>query len=129
MRTAALALVAALCGVQAAYAQQATLPAPWLPLDPGHADCQQTANAVVLRNAALRFELSKQDGGQLKPAQFENGFVHATQALDGQLFSLNVRGGKPLSASQFQLDGAVACSTIAAIPNARAPLIAVPAWR
>ena len=118
MRTAALALVAALCGVQAAYAQQATLPAPWLPLDPGHADCQQTANAVVLRNAALRFELSKADGGLLKPAQFENGFTHATQALDGQLFSLNVRGGKPLSAAQFQLDGAVACSTVAAVPNA-----------
>jgi hypothetical protein len=110
-RPALLALSLALADAQAHAA--APLPASWLPLDPGAAQCQQNDKGGSLGNAAVRFEILRQDGS-LKPSALVNGFTGASQALDGQLFAVTVRGGKTIGASQFQLEGPVQCQPVAA---------------
>ncbi|MBV8605765.1 MAG: enterotoxin [Pelomonas sp.] len=101
----------------------ATLPEPWLPLAPGAAHCEAQGERATLADAALRFELDAR-AGQVRPARLVNGFTQREQALAGELFSLTLRGkpgggaAKALAASQFKLDGALACTTVAAQPGA-----------
>jgi len=110
-------LLAILAVVAAPAGANTPLPAPWLPLAPGAASCHVDGDTATLADAALRFELSRRDG-QLRPARLANGFTKREQALDGELFSFALRGGKALPASQFTLDGALECQPVAALPDA-----------
>lgn len=101
----------------AAPAAQQQLAQPWLPLDAGPAHCQHGGDQASLSNAVLQFDVAAQ-GKSIKPVLFNNGYTHASQALDGELFAVTTRDGKALPASQFQLDGALECQPIAAIPTA-----------
>ena len=116
-------LKAALIGVaiarmlDASAATQQQLAQPWLPLDPGQAHCQHGNDQASLSNAVLRFDVALQ-GLRITPALFSNGYAHTSQALDGELFAVTTRDGKSLAASQLQLDGALECQAIAAVPTA-----------
>ena len=107
-------LVAAL-GASAAEPQR--LPPPWLPLAPGAARCQADAAGATLSNAALRFAVAARNAS-LVPATLDNGFTATAHPLAGELFSVLPRGGTRVAASTFKLDGAPACTPIAAVPDA-----------
>ncbi|MBS0193277.1 MAG: enterotoxin [Proteobacteria bacterium] len=110
MRTSTLLAVMLLATFSAAA--QAT--APWLPLVPGIAHCATRSDGGDLANAAIRFSI-RDEQGHLRPAVLENRFDGISQALDGELFTLRLRGGKQaLKAGAFTLDGALRCEDIAA---------------
>ncbi|GAA0713703.1 enterotoxin [Dokdonella soli] len=117
--SAAFAAAAALVSVDvmAGTSPAATLPAPWLPSDPGAAHCRTDASHAELTNGALRFGVAI-NGKSVRPAEFDNAFAAARHALNGELFSVLPRGGKKLDASNFRLDGALRCNRIAAAPGA-----------
>ncbi|MGA9341991.1 MAG: hypothetical protein WBV61_06610, partial [Rhodanobacteraceae bacterium] len=94
-----------------------TLPPPWLPSDPGKAQCDVGKNTAELRDGALRFAISL-DHGALRPSAFDNRFTKSNHALKGELFSVLPRDGKPLDSSRFRLEGALACVPVAAKPDA-----------
>ena len=100
-----------------AHAASQTLPPPWLPSDPGVAHCQAGKVGAALDNGALRFAITLDDGA-LRPAAFDNRFTDAKHVLNGELFSILPRDGKPIAASRFRLEGSLACATIAAKPDA-----------
>ncbi len=100
-----------------AHAAAPALPAPWLPSEPGAAHCGVRGADAELRNQALRFALTTRDG-VLAPAAFDNGFARTPHALKGDLFSVTTRDKQRSGASEFRLDGAPACSQIAARPDA-----------
>lgn len=93
-----------------------TLPAPWLPSPPGPAHCVAGQQRVELSNSALRFEVSI-GAHSLHPVALDNRFSGARHPLNGELFSVLPRGGKPLDASRFELIGAVRCRAINARPD------------
>ncbi|MGB8377777.1 MAG: enterotoxin, partial [Rhodanobacteraceae bacterium] len=114
------ATIAALCLPRISHAMAAptdTLPPPWLPSDPGKAHCDVGESSPELANGTLRFAITDDNGG-LHPTAFDNRFTSAKHALKGELFSLLLRDGKSIDASRFRLEGALACSAIAAKPDA-----------
>jgi hypothetical protein len=96
-----------------------TLSPPWLPADPGKAQCRIADGGAELSNGVLRFVV-RADGKSVKPSLLENRFVHRAQVLDGELFVVtpgggkSPRGGKSIGASEFALTGDLSCVTIAA---------------
>ncbi|MBS0212491.1 MAG: enterotoxin [Proteobacteria bacterium] len=91
---------------------------PWLPTAPGAAHCSVRADGGELTNAAIRFAVTTANK-HLQPAALGNGFDGTTQALDGELFALRLRGGKSaLKASAFAIETAPRCEDIAARPGA-----------
>ena len=115
-RSLALASLLALAGAQACAASPALSP-PWLPLDPGAARCGVHGADAELRNRALRFALTARDG-VLAVNALDNGFTQAPHPLKGELFSVTTRDKKRSVASEFRLDGALACIDIPARPDA-----------
>ena len=116
--TVALVLSAMASGTACpADAATQTLPPPWLPSDPGKAQCETGKSGAELANGALRFAIAA-DHGALHLSAFDNGFIGAKHALKGELFSVLPRDGKPIDASRFHLEGALACAPIAANPDA-----------
>jgi len=113
---AALVLSVGLTFAHVAVAGTA-LPPPWMPLDPGHADCHLGDGVATLSNQVLRFSV-RERGQSLEPARLENRFVRRSEALYGQLFSLKIRDGQSIDADQFRLLGDIRCVSIAA--NGRA---------
>ena len=87
---------------------------------PGAAHCDVTNAGAELRDAALRFALSAQDG-VLAPAAFDNGFTQAPHALRAELFSLTTRAKTRLGSSDFRLDARPSArrSPAAPMPPAR----------
>lgn len=90
---------------------------PWLPLDPGKAQCSVQDGRLQLHNAALRFEVAV-DGGALVPVALDNRFTGAAHPLSGELFRFKRRSGEALAASKLALEGKPACEPIAAVPGA-----------
>ena len=115
-RSLALASLLALAGAQACAASPSLSP-PWLPLDPGAARCGVHGTDAELHNRALRFALSARDG-VLAVSALDNGFTQAPHPLKGELFSVTTRDKKRSVASEFRLDGALACVDIPARPDA-----------
>jgi hypothetical protein len=93
------------------------LPPPWLAREPGHAECDAAEGRGALSNEVLRFAVRSEDNS-LRPALFENRFVHRSETLDGQLFSLKLRAGKSIAAGQFRLVGELHCVPIASRDHA-----------
>lgn len=104
------ALLLALAATPLAAAETA---APWLPADPGKADCHAGKSGGELGNAALRYAVAN-DSGALKPVAFDNRFDTSQHALDGQLFALTLRDKSTLDASRFKLQGKLSCTTLKA---------------
>ncbi|MDE2138170.1 MAG: enterotoxin, partial [Gammaproteobacteria bacterium] len=107
----------ALLAVLTARPGAAQLPPPWLPLDPGAAQCASDAQGAALGNAALRFAV-KVDDRHLLPAAFDNGITRESRALGGALFTVTPREGAAVGATRFVLAAPPACSAIAAHPDA-----------
>jgi len=110
-------LLATLAAVATQARASASLPEPWLPLAPGAAQCRLDGDVATLSDAALRFDVTRQ-GDAIRPARLANGFTKREQILEGELFSVALRGGKALPASQFKLGGALECQVVAAVPDA-----------
>jgi hypothetical protein len=108
--------LAALC--RSVFGQ--SLPAPWLPSDPGAPVCEVANDLAALSNGALRFAV-RVEGGGLHPAAFDNRFTLQAHALAGELFSVTLRGRPRRVAGQFTLLGAVRCEPMAANPGAVRP--------
>ena len=85
-------------------------PAPWLPKDPGKAQCRVTRDGGELANSALRFAVAAQDG-ELTPAAFDNRYTASPHALSGNLFALNWRD-KTKAPLILHLDGKLACTAL-----------------
>ena len=115
----AVMLAAALIGSGGATAATQALPPPWLPADPGKAQCRLDARGAELSDGALRFVV-RTDGKSIRPALLENRFTHDEQALEGELFAIaprvarSARGGKQVGASQFELTGRLSCVAVEA---------------
>ena len=106
-------VLAALLPVLAARLSAAELPPPWLPLDPGAAQCASDAHGAALSNAALRFAV-RIDDRHLLPAAFDNGITREPRALSGELFTVTPRESAAVGAARFVLAAPPACSAIAA---------------
>jgi hypothetical protein len=113
-------LLAVLPALAVAAAGAAELPPPWLPLDPGAAECMSDAQGAALHNAALRFAVQV-EGRHLLPAALDNGITREPRALTGELFTVTPRASAAVGATRFVLAAPPACSTIAAHPQRREP--------
>jgi hypothetical protein len=85
-----------------AAAGAAELPPPWLPLDPGAAECMSDAQGAALHNAALRFAVQV-EGQHLLPAALDNGITREPRALTGELFTVTPRESPAVGATRFVL--------------------------
>jgi len=101
----------------AAAAGAAELAAPWLPIEPGTAQCRSGPAGAELANAAVRFAVRVEDR-QLLPAAFNNGITHELRPLSGELFTVTPRAGSALGSARFALAAPPVCSEIAALPGA-----------
>ncbi len=79
----------------------------------GPARCTVGPVWAALENDALGIELSDA-GGQLHWRQFDNRLASTHQAPGGELFSLQLRDGRSIRASDMQLEGEVHCAPLAA---------------
>ncbi|NJD30812.1 MAG: enterotoxin [Gammaproteobacteria bacterium] len=101
----------------AAFAADA-LPPPWLPKDAGAARCVADGSSARLENDAVGFSVDSRSAS-LRPVALENGFVARTTRLQGELFTITLRADKSKRlASQFRLEGALACRPVVAMPGA-----------
>jgi hypothetical protein len=114
MRQILLLLLLAV-GVAATKAEE--VPAPWLPLDPGRAQCKSSRERAVVSNSAVRFELAV-ESAHLRPLLLGNGFTHEQRPLAGELFAFTASGQGAVVASRFVLDGAVTCRALTPQPVA-----------
>jgi hypothetical protein len=110
-------LLAVLPALAVAAAGAAELPPPWLPLDPGAAECMSDAQGAALHNAALRFAVQV-EGQHLLPAALDNGITREPRALTGELFTVTPRESPAVGATRFVLTAPPGCSTITAHPQA-----------
>ncbi len=101
VRSLALASLLAL-NAALAHAASAALPAPWLPMDPGAAHCDDDEAGATLGNQALRFALTTR-GSRLAPTAFDNGFTKTAHPLKGELFSVTLRDKTRIGSNQFLL--------------------------
>ena len=101
----------------AATAGAGELPAPWLPISPGTAQCHSGPAGAELVNAAVRFAV-RIEGRQLLPGALDNGITHEPRPLSGELFAVTQRTGPALAGSRLNLAAAPGCSGIAALPGA-----------
>ena len=85
---------------------------PWLPLEPGAAQCHSTAQAAVLSNRVVGFAVAVREG-HLYPVALDNGFTRKRRALPGELFSVLPRDGTPITAARFALTAAPTCVAVA----------------
>ena len=99
-----------------AFAASADLPAPWLPLDPGAAQCETHADGASLRNKAIGFGLST-FSSIATPGSLYNGFTSNTLELKGETFSVTLRDKTRIGASEFRRSW-VECEHIAGRPDA-----------
>jgi hypothetical protein len=90
---------------------------PWLPNSPGAGHCAVTGDGATLGNGALRFALSSSEH-RLRPLALENAFDRINTALRGELFEIQLHDGRHLRASDFRLQGPLACSKLAGVPAA-----------
>ena len=118
VRLVRLSLALCLYSVAACSTAKADgLPDPWLPLAPGAAECAVGAAGARLSNAAVEFAVENRDGA-LQPVSLVNHFTSHTQPLTGELFVATLRANRAQRvASQFRLEGPVACSRIEALPG------------
>jgi len=118
IRHVRLSLAFAFCIASACNTARADgLPAPWLPLAPGVAACSTGDDSGHLSNAVVEFSVASRDGA-LRPVSLVNRFTGHTQPLTGELFAVTLRADRAKRvASQFQLEGPVACSRIEAQPG------------
>ncbi len=112
----ALALISVLSSSATTAAE--LLPPPWLPKDPGIARCIAEAGTARLSNDAVGFSIDSRSAS-LRPVALENRFLVRTTPLQGEIFTVTLRADKSKRlASQFRLDGALACRPIEPIPAA-----------
>jgi len=118
VRLVRLSLTLWLCAAATCSTAKADeLPALWLPLAPGAAKCAVSGEGARLSNAAIEFAVENRDGA-LQPVSLVNHFTNHTQQLTGDLFTVTLRANRSQRvASQFRLEGPVACSRIEARPG------------
>ena len=109
-RPSRLLCAVALCCSEIAAAVD-VLPPPWLPVEPGRARCEVADGRGVLSNEVLTFAVYSAHGS-LRPARFENRFVHRSTTLEGELFQVKTRAGQSISASDFRGIGELRCESI-----------------
>ena len=90
---------------------------PWLPNSPGAGHCAVGSSGATLGNGALRFALSSSEQ-RLKPLALENAYDRINTALRGELFEIQLHDGRRLRASDFRLEGPLACSKLEGVPAA-----------
>ena len=110
-RSLALAALFTMLAVRAS-AMSPTLPAPWLPTDPGLAGVGVSTsvnphgpetNGFILLNRALIFEFDT-GGGGLRPTDFRDRWSRANGGLRGELFTLTLRDKRRVAASEFHIE-------------------------
>jgi len=107
--------LAALLAATGACAVPSTLPAPWLPIDPGVARCESHDGRASIANRALTFDIAT--SGDKTLVGMRNGFTGAAWALAGQPFAVTLRDKSIIGADAFRRDG-VRCERIAGLPDA-----------
>jgi hypothetical protein len=90
---------------------------PWLPNPPGTGHCAAASDGATLTNASLQFALALSGQG-LRPLALNNAYDGIDTRLSGDLFEIQLRDGKRLHASEFRLEGPLACSKLAGLPAA-----------
>ena len=91
-----------------------SLPPPWLPKKPGTAHCVVDSDGARLFDDAIAISLAARDGA-LQPDALENRFTGRTRPLKGEFFTVTLRADKSKRlASQFRLEGALACRPVIA---------------
>jgi hypothetical protein len=108
----ALALLGTLCTGPSAQAAD-----PWLPSSPGAGRCAIKSDGATLANGALRFAVALSGHG-LRPLALDNTYDHLDTALRGELFEIQLRDGRRLRASDFSLEGSLACAKLKGLPAA-----------
>ena len=99
-----------------AFGAPTSLPAPWLPLDPGVARCESHEDGTSLRNEAIGFDLST-SSSVATPGSLHNGFTNSTHPMKGEPFSVTLRDKTRIGASEFRRSP-VECERIAGRPDA-----------
>ena len=86
-------------------------------MDPGVARCVVAGSVAVLENAALSVTTHGQTSG-LRPGKLDNRLAGGSRELRGEWFTLQLRDGTVLNASAMQVDGRLACESLAGVSGA-----------